>query len=177
LLRIGVSAPSDPVHAVRAQTMPPYGVLHRVGPVAQLPGPMSVLQVPVHVERSTQTVSHGLSPATGRVLRCARNVYGGGYGARVKRGWSLGSPGSIYRYLPVPTSKYRPVHAGLQSAFTSTCTTKAQAREKYTADEYVVIAWIERTRWASHATQCTLVRIYRVSMLHELGANVPIHNR
>ena len=56
MLRIGVSAPYDPVHAVRAQTLPPYGVLHRVGAVAQLPDPMSVLQVPVHVERRKLSV-------------------------------------------------------------------------------------------------------------------------
>jgi hypothetical protein len=36
--------------------LPPYGVLHRVGAVAQLPDPMSVLQVPVHVERRKLSV-------------------------------------------------------------------------------------------------------------------------
>jgi hypothetical protein len=47
-----------PVHAVTAQALPPYGVLHRVGAVAQLPGPMSVL--PVHVERRKLSVRPGL---------------------------------------------------------------------------------------------------------------------
>jgi hypothetical protein len=69
-LQVGVGALSDPVHAVTAQSLPPYDVLHRVGAVAQLSGPMSVL--PVRTRRETQTVSPGFSPATGRVLRCAR---------------------------------------------------------------------------------------------------------
>jgi hypothetical protein len=32
------------------------------------------------------------------------------------------------------------------------------------------------TRWASHATQSARSYMYRVSMLHELGANDPIHD-
>ena len=53
-------------------------------------------------------------------------------------------------------------------------TTKAQVRlEKYTADELLLHGThpLGFTRYTVHA------RIYRVSMLHELGANVPIQSR
>ena len=53
-------------------------------------------------------------------------------------------------------------------------TTKAQVRfEKYIADELLLHGQhpLGSTRYTVHA------RIYRVSMLHELGANVPIQSR
>jgi hypothetical protein len=53
-------------------------------------------------------------------------------------------------------------------------TTKAQVRlEKYTADELLLHGThpLGFKRYTVHA------RIYRVSMLHELGANVPIQSR
>jgi hypothetical protein len=61
-----------PVHAVTAQSLPPYGVLHRVGAVSQLPGFVRMLPAQC-TRRETQTVSSSWTPPpTGRVLRCAR---------------------------------------------------------------------------------------------------------
>jgi hypothetical protein len=160
-LRIGVSAPYEPVHAVRAQTLPPYGVLRRVGAVAQLPDPMSVLQVPVHVERRK------LSVLDFRQAVCC--------GARATCIAEDTVHGSSVDGVCVPLDRYLQTSKHLQVQYH-----KAQAREKYTADEWPVTGYcMERTRWASHAT-CTVharIYLYRVSMLHELGANVSIQSR
>jgi hypothetical protein len=113
LARCGcVSAPSDPVHAVTAQALPPYDVLHRVGAVAQLPGPMSVL--PVHVERRKLSVLDFRQPQAVCCGARAR-VWRGGYGAWVDQAWTE----FVFPCITgdIPQNKYRPAvctyHKGL----------------------------------------------------------------
>jgi hypothetical protein len=156
LLRIGVSAPYDPVHAVRAQTLPPYGVLHRVGAVAQLPDPMSVLQVPVHVERRKLSVLDFRQP---QAVCC---------GARATCMAEDTVHGSSVDGVSVPLARQ-----DLQTSKHLPQRLKLVSRNTLRTSCYCM----ERTRWASHATHAVHARIYRVSMLHELGANVPIQSR
>jgi hypothetical protein len=81
-----------PVHAVTAPSLPPYGVIHRVGAVAQLPVPIRML--PPHVERRKLSISW--TPATHKPVAAVRtHVYRsvwrriqGVYGAWVRQAWT-----------------------------------------------------------------------------------------
>ena len=96
-----------PVHAVTAQSLPPYHVLHRVGTVAQLPGPIGCY---LHASRDANHQSW--TPAAARPFAAARtHVYGGGNGVWVKQAWVLRLcvPGSI----PVPPNRYTSSTTGI----------------------------------------------------------------
>jgi hypothetical protein len=145
LLRIGVSAPYDPVHAVRAQTLPPYGVLaaSRWGSSAA-PGSHECV-TGTCTRRETQTVSPGLSPATGRACAAC--------GARATCIAEDTVHGSSVDGVCVPLDRYLQTSKHLQ--------VHVPQRLKLVRNTPRTSCYcMDRTRWASHATPVHSARSY-----------------